>query len=104
MGGEICKVPIGDAHRGVQYSGGPDSPDVVGLPGIHLEVKRTERCELYKFLEQAKNDADEFEMPVVLHRQNGRQWVAIMDAEVFLELYTRKEESNGRKQQRRASR
>ena len=24
-----------DARRGVQFHGGPDSPDVVGLPGIH---------------------------------------------------------------------
>jgi Holliday junction resolvase len=29
------------ARRGVQYSGGPDSPDVVcdELPGVHIEVK-----------------------------------------------------------------
>ena len=32
------------AHRGVQYSGGSDSPDVAcpELPGIHFEVKAVE--------------------------------------------------------------
>jgi Holliday junction resolvase len=30
------------ARRGVQYQGGADSPDVIGLPGFHNEVKRTE--------------------------------------------------------------
>ena len=35
-----------DTHRGQQYHGGKDSPDVVGLPGIHIEVKRTEAFRL----------------------------------------------------------
>ena len=34
-----------DARRGVQYSGGPDSPDVVGPEGLHIEVKFTEKDE-----------------------------------------------------------
>ena len=31
-----------ETRRGVQYHGGPDSPDVVGLPDMHIEVKRVE--------------------------------------------------------------
>ena len=46
-----------DARRGVQYHGGADSPDVVGLPGVHIEVKRTETLSLYPAMEQAKHDA-----------------------------------------------
>ncbi len=35
-------------HRGRQYHGGPDSPDLAGdLPGLHLEVKRCEPLSLY---------------------------------------------------------
>ena len=35
-------------HRGRQYHGGPESPDLAGdLPGLHLEVKRCERISLY---------------------------------------------------------
>ena len=28
-----------DCRRGQQHAGGPESPDVVGIPGIHIEVK-----------------------------------------------------------------
>ena len=45
-----------DARRGVQYSGGPDSPDVVGPEGLHIEVKFTERLRLWDALAQSKRD------------------------------------------------
>ena len=76
-----------DASRGVQYHGGPDSPDVVGLPGVHLEVKRTESLRLYDAMQQARDDAGKGEVPVVLHRKNRHSWVAIMDMDNFLEMY-----------------
>lgn len=76
-----------DAHRGVQYSGGPDSPDVVGLDGVHIEVKRTEKLNLYDALDQSINDAADDEMPVVIHRRNRKQWVVIQPLEDWLEIY-----------------
>lgn len=76
-----------DAHRGQQYKGGGDSPDVTGLPGIHQEVKRTNSFSLYKAMEQSRNDADDSEMPIVVHRSDRKPWVVIMDAEDFLTLY-----------------
>lgn len=74
------------ARRGVQYQGGPDSPDVVGLDGFHNEVKRTEAFRLYPALEQAKTDRKSGDIPVVWHRANGRPWVVVLDAEDFLTL------------------
>lgn len=79
-----------DAHRGRQYHGGPDSPDVTGMEGYHIEVKRTEGFRLYDALGQAKEDAGEGETPVVFHRRNGKKWVVVMDAEDFLNLYNGK--------------
>ena len=75
------------ARRGVQYQGGTDSPDVVveGLPGIHFEAKRCERLSLYEALSQAKQDAGD-KLPVVCHRRNGRQWVAVLDLTDLLAL------------------
>ena len=35
-----------DTKRGQQFQGGADSPDVKGLPGIHIEVKRVERLNI----------------------------------------------------------
>ena len=76
-----------EARRGQQYKGGGDSPDVVGLPGIHQEVKRVEKLRLWESFEQSKRDADDGEIPIVVHRANRRPWIVIMDAEDFLSLY-----------------
>ena len=75
------------ARRGQQFSGLPDSPDVVhDIEGIHLEVKRTERFALYPALEQAKRDRRAGDVPVVFHRMNGRPWVVCLEAEDFLTI------------------
>ena len=75
-----------DAHRGVQYHGGPESPDVVGLPGIHIEVKRTERFDLYGALAQSKGDAGD-DMPIVVHRKNECEWVVVQPLKDWIKLY-----------------
>jgi hypothetical protein len=69
-----------EARRGVQYQGGPDSPDVV-LPGvpIHVEAKRTERLSLWAAMEQAKADAPAGSVPVVWHKPNRRGSVIIVE-------------------------
>ena len=68
----------GQARRGRQFSGSPESPDVVtDNPRIHLEVKRTERGNLYSWLDQAIADAGQ-KIPVVLHRRNRREWVLVV--------------------------
>jgi hypothetical protein len=75
------------ARRGQQFSGSPDSPDVVhDIEGIHIEVKRTESFRLYPALEQAKQDRRAGDVPVVFHRQNQRQWVVCMEATDFLSI------------------
>jgi Holliday junction resolvase len=75
------------ARRGQQFSGSPDSPDVVhDIEGIHIEVKRTERFALYPALEQARQDRRAGDIPCVLHRQNGREWVAVLPAEDLLSI------------------
>lgn len=82
------------ARRGRQYSGGPGTPDISAagqvtkspLPGWHCEVKRVERFQLYPALEQATEDADEGERPLVIHRKNRQEWVAVLRLEDFLWL------------------
>ena len=67
-----------EARRGVQYQGGPDSPDVsTELDSqLHIEVKRTERLSLWDALDQAQKDAGD-RPAMVLHRKNGKRWVVI---------------------------
>jgi Holliday junction resolvase len=74
-----------DAHRGQQYKGGADSPDVTGIPGFHIEVKRVERLDLDAAMEQSIRDAGT-EKPLVIHRKNGKPWKVTMLLEDFIEV------------------
>lgn len=76
-----------NTRRGVQYCGANGDADVVGLPGIHLEIKRTERLNLDKAYEQSVRDARDDEVPVVMHRKNRGQWMVSMSLESFLERF-----------------
>ncbi len=75
---EIRRLFGTDATRGRQFSGSPDSPDIVtGLVDVHFEVKRVESLQIYPAIEQATSDAG-CQVPVVLHRRNGKPWLAIV--------------------------
>ena len=76
-----------DCRRGQQYCGANGDADVVGLPGVHIECKRVERLALYDALAQAKADAREDELPVVMHRKNNSEWVVIQPLNDWLKLY-----------------
>ena len=41
-----------EARRGQQYCGANGDADVVGVPGLHIEVKRTEKFRMYEALDQ----------------------------------------------------
>ncbi len=75
------------ARRGQQFSGSPDSPDVVcdSLPWIHFEVKAVEKLNIVDTMEQARHDSGG-KVPVVAHRRNFRPWLVTMEAETFLRL------------------
>lgn len=65
-----------DAKRGCQFKGGPDSPDVNGVDGLHIEVKRVEKLNIEDAMQQSIRDAGENEVPVSFTeriKRNGRQ-------------------------------
>ena len=77
-----------DTRRGHQYNGLTDEADVVGIPGLHIEVKRVEKgLNLEKALEQSTRDAKESEVPVVIHRRNYEQWKVTMSLGEFIALW-----------------
>ena len=49
-----------DSRRTVQYNGKEEEgqADLLGLPGIHIECKRTEKLSLYDAVNQAKRDSE----------------------------------------------
>ena len=76
-----------EARRGQQHRGGPGSPDIVhNIPNLHVEVKRTERLNMYDAMQQAVEEAHSDDIPVVFHRRSNRQWVVIATADHFLEI------------------
>ena len=76
-----------EARRGQQFSGANGDPDVVGLPGIHLEVKRVEKLNLEAAMQQSIRDARTNEIPIVMHRKNRGQWLVTMTFENWMKLY-----------------
>jgi Holliday junction resolvase len=74
-----------EAYRGRQYPGSPQSPDIVAMPELHFEVKRSEAFQLYPSLTQATNDAGN-SIPVVLHRRNRKKWVIVAYLEDLPEI------------------
>ena len=74
-----------EARRGQQFSGGADSPDVIGIDGVHVEVKRVEAGNPYVWLDQAIRDAGN-KTPIVFHRRNRRDWIVVMRAEDAIAL------------------
>ena len=84
----FCREQGYDCRRTAQYCGRTgDASDVVGLPGIHQEVKRVERLNISEAIQQAKRDAAPGKMPVVAHRRNGERWLVTMDADDWFALY-----------------
>jgi len=75
------------ARRGQQFSGSPDSPDVIcdELSWLHFEVKAVERLNIEDAMDQARRDAGA-KTPVVAHRRSFRQWLVTMEAETFFEF------------------
>ena len=78
------------ARRTVQYNGRPGTAaDVVGIPGLHIEVKLVEKESIRAWYRQAQRDAHaspENEMPVIVHRKSREPWLVTMSLEDFIKI------------------
>ena len=75
------------ARRGVQYCGRTGAADVVGLPFLHIEVKHVQRLDLRGAMEQSESDAQEDEIPVVMHKKDRKPWLVTLNLDDFMALY-----------------
>lgn len=66
-------------------------PDVVGLPDIHIEVKRVERLNVSEAMKQAVRDSEFFldGMPTLFHRRNREPWLVTMRLSDWMKIYAR---------------
>ena len=77
-----------ECQRGGSLSFG-EVPDVLGLPGIHIEVKRVEKLNVVEAMEQVIRDSDRMldGLPALFHRRNRKPWLVTMRMEDWLKLY-----------------
>lgn len=78
-----------EARRGQQYSGANGDADVVGLPNIHIEVKRVQALNIHKAVQQAHDDKHDHELGIVAHRKNHTEWLVTMTLDEWMEIYKR---------------
>ena len=79
-----------DTERGGSQTFGT-VPDITGLPGIHIEVKRVERLNISEAMRQSVRDSERFKdgMPAVFHRRNREDWLVTMRLGDWIEVYSR---------------
>jgi hypothetical protein len=75
------------ADRGLQFRGGPNSPDVTwDGPPIHWEVKFGMSPRLMSALQQADRDRGEDKMPAAACKKDGDPWTITLYAKDFFRL------------------
>ena len=85
---DVCRAEGYDAERGGQYyQRGSDVADVIGLPGIHQEVKFCEKLMLRDWMSQSVADAAPGEIPIVAHKKSREGWLVTMRAEDWFRIY-----------------
>jgi Holliday junction resolvase len=63
--------------------------DIVGLKGIHPEVKRVEKLNVQQAMDQAIKEAQirNDGIPTVFHRRNNKEWLVTMRLTDWIDLY-----------------
>lgn len=76
-----------DSHRGQQFKGGIDTPDVTGFPGLHIEAKHNERLNVHDAMQQAIRDSEGKAKPTVVWKKNRKPVLVTMLVDDWWELY-----------------
>lgn len=75
-----------NVHRGFTFH---HESDLVGLNGIHPEVKRVEKLNIHKAMEQAKEEAVKRNdgKPAVFFRRDRGEWLVCLQLPLFVAMY-----------------
>ena len=69
--------------------------DIVGVAGVHVEVKRAEQLRLPEWLSQAERDAQRFGgWPCLFFRRSRERWRVVVPLELWITMYQAWEEVN----------
>lgn len=87
----VLEKILGISFRRTQQFAGADGTSDVKCNeldlGLHIECKRQERIKIYDYLKQAKEDAENGDVPVVCFRTNNKPWVIAFELEYLMGLY-----------------
>ena len=75
------------ARGGTQSYG--ELPDLIGLPGIHIECKRVEKLNVPEAMQQSMRDAEKFRdgKPALFHRRSRSPWLVTMLFTDWIQIY-----------------
>lgn len=64
-------------------------PDIIGVEGIHTEVKRVEKLNVSEAMAQSIRDSEKFKdgLPALFHRRNREPWLVTMRLDDWIQLY-----------------
>jgi hypothetical protein len=65
---------------------GDDKRDCLNVAGVHWQIKRTERLDLWAAIRQAESEARADDVPVVAFRRNRSRWYCVTAASGFTGL------------------
>ena len=68
----------GTARRSVQYCGADGTGDLIATDGVHFEVKARKNIAIARFLDQAKDDAKQDDLPIVLLKEDRGQFLVLL--------------------------
>ena len=79
-----------EARRTEQYCGKAGTSDVVGIEGLHVEVKNQERLNIWSALAQSQRDTEadgNGDIPAVFFKRNRSGWYVALPLPNFIKLY-----------------
>ena len=79
-----------EARRTAQYCGKAGTSDVVGIEGLHVEVKNQERLNIWSALAQSQRDTEadgKVDIPAVFFKRNRSGWYVALPLPNFIKLY-----------------
>jgi hypothetical protein len=77
-------------QRGGQlpFQKGDKLADVIGLAGVHLEIKNVEKLNVREAEEQAEADCQKSgRLPILAHKKNRKPWLITMRADDWILMY-----------------
>ncbi len=88
---EIVQILKARGHevRRAAYSGAlaHEKGDVVGLDGLHMEVKRCEKLQIPAWTRQAESQCKPDEIPAVIYRSSREPWRISIPFDRFMDLW-----------------